>query len=138
MWSDSILASLSSGVRLAMVTVIFSSSLLPSLSLPMSSVKSLKLLLSHNILHSYPTLSRPLLTQSSHRILCLPRLLFPPLSVHLISLPGFHLPLFPRDRPIQPNPHQFLLKPFFHYNLHSQFVHMQWWTCVYEYSSCIN
>ena len=69
------------------------------------------LLLSHNVvLHSYPTPSRPLLTQSSSRILSLYRILFLPLSVHLVSLPVFHFPLFPRDRPIQPTPHSFFLK----------------------------
>ena len=47
-------------------------------SLPMFSFKSLQLLLSVAVvLHSPPTLSRPLLTQPSHCILGLPRLFFP-------------------------------------------------------------
>ena len=47
------------------------------------------------VLHSPPTLSRSLLTQSSHRIIGLPRLLSPPLFGHLISMTIFHILFFP-------------------------------------------
>ena len=85
-----LLFSLSSGVRLAKVTVIFSSSFLssPHFSLSVLSINSLQLLLSLTfVLHSPPTLSRSLLTQSSHRILGLPRLLSPPFSGYLLFPP---------------------------------------------------
>ena len=44
-------------------------------SLTAFSINSLQLLSVTVVLHSHPTLSRSLLTQSSHRILCFPRLL---------------------------------------------------------------
>ena len=77
-----LLLSLSSGVRLATVTdiffFVFSS---PHFSLTTFSINSLQLLLSFAVvLHSPPTLSRCLSTQSSHYILGLPRLLFPTTS----------------------------------------------------------
>ena len=57
----------------------------PHFPLTAFSIIRLQLLLSLAVvLHSPPTPSRALLTQSSHRILG-----------HLISLPVFHLPLFP-------------------------------------------
>ena len=88
-------------VAMHMVTIIFSSSFLSSLFSPTFSTNILQLLLSFAVvLHSPPTLSTPLLTQSSHRILGLPRLLSPPLSGNLFSLPICHLPFFPHDQPI--------------------------------------
>ena len=74
-----LLASLLLGVRLAIVTVIFFF-ISSFLSLRSLSINSLLLFLSVAVvLHSPPTLSnsRYLLTQSSHHILCLLRLLFP-------------------------------------------------------------
>ena len=75
-----LILSLSSGVRLALVevTVILCSSFLssPHFSLTAFSVNSLQLL-SAVVLHSPPTLSRSLLTQSFHPILGLPHLLVP-------------------------------------------------------------
>ena len=74
------------GVRLAMVTVIFT--FLSSLSLTTFSITSLQLLSFAVVLHS-PTLSRPHIASSvflaSFSL---------PLSGHLISLPITHLPFF--------------------------------------------
>ena len=78
-----------SGMRLAMVSVILSSSCLSSLpfSLTAFSINSLQLLLSFAVvLHSSPSLSRSPLTQSFYRIIGLPRLLFPPLLGYFLSL----------------------------------------------------
>ena len=75
-----LLLSLSSGVMLPKTTVIFSSSFLssPHLSLTTFSITSVQLILAFAVvLHSPPTLSIPLSTQLSHRILGLPRLLSP-------------------------------------------------------------
>ena len=81
----------------AMVTVVLSSSVLsfPPFSLTTFSIKSLQLLLcSAVVLHSPPTLSRSLLTQS---FLCILRHL-PPLSVNLHSVPILSL-TFPSFQP---------------------------------------
>ena len=69
--------------EVAMVTVIFSSSFLssPYLSLTIASINSLQLLSFAAVLHSPPTLSRSLLTQSSAFLVSV----FPPLSGHLLS-----------------------------------------------------
>ena len=86
--SRNLLLSLSSGVMLAMVTVIFSLSFLssPHFSLSTSSIPGLQRLLSCTVvLHCIPTLSRSLLPQSSHRILDLLHLVFPPFSGHLVA-----------------------------------------------------
>ena len=56
------------------------STLSPHLSLTMFSTNSLQILYFAVIRQSHPSLSRYLLTQSSHRILGLRRLLFPPVS----------------------------------------------------------
>ena len=74
-----LLTSLSSGVSLAMVTVVFFFCLFfPHFSLTMFSITSLQLVLSFVVvLHSPPTLSRSLLTQSSLHIHGLSRLPFP-------------------------------------------------------------
>ena len=68
-----------SGVRLAMITIIFSSSFFssPHFSPTAFSFTSLLLLSAALVPHSPPTLSKSLLTQSSHRIIGLPRLPFP-------------------------------------------------------------
>ena len=58
--------------EVVMVTVVFSSSFLssPHFSLTVFSINCLQLLLSvAGVLHSLPSLSRSLLTQSSHRVL---------------------------------------------------------------------
>ena len=62
----------------------------PHFSLTTFSTISVQLFLYFAIvLHSPPTLPRSLITQSSHRILGLPRLLSRPISGHLTSLPIF-------------------------------------------------
>ena len=99
---------------------------LSSLSLTTSSITSLQLRLSFAVvLYSPPTLSRSLLTQSSHRMLGLPRLPFP--SLHFLGICSFNncsiSHSFHMSGPFQPTPPQFLLKTFFHTNLHSQFGH---------------
>ena len=72
-----LLASVSPGVRLAMVTIIFFF-VFPQFYLTMFSNSSLQLLLSFAVvLHSPPRLTRPLLTKSSHCIFSLPCVLFP-------------------------------------------------------------
>ena len=77
---------LSSEMRLAMVTVIFSCvSSFPSSLRSLAPVSN-----SFYLLHSPPTLSRSLLTQSSHHNLGLPRLLFP--SIFLASAPFANIP----------------------------------------------
>ena len=99
-------------------------------SLTNFSINCLQLRLSFAALrHSPPTLSRYLFTllrQSSHCIIDLHRLLFPPLSLHLTSLPILRFPFFTHDRPISTYiSHQFLLLksppssvcPFFSYPL---------------------
>ena len=84
----------------------------PHFSLMMFSVSGLQILSFAVVLHSPPTLSRSLLTQSFHHILSLPRLLFPPPSVHLISA-SFSSPILSHmTGPFQPTPHQFLLKTY--------------------------
>ena len=102
-------------VPVVMVTAILPSSFLssPHFSLTAFSINSLQLLLSFAVvLQSPPPLSRSLLAQSSHRIICLPRLLFPPLSGHLLSLLIF-IPLsFHFSGTLQPTPHQILLKTY--------------------------
>ena len=69
-----------------------------------------------------PTLSRPLLTQSSHRILGVPRLLF----LHFLCVWSvwqfFISHPFHRTCLFQYNPHQFLLKTFLHSNPHVKCV----------------
>ena len=97
----------------------------PHFSLIMFSVNSLQLLSFAVIPQPCPSLSRYLLTQSSHRILCVPCLLF--LSTFWASdvfarfsspSHSFHY----LTALLQPIPHKFLLKTFLHPNLHSQFV----------------
>ena len=63
---------------LAMVTVIFSFS-----CLSIFFITSLQLLSFALLSHSHPTLSRPLLMQSSHRILYLPCLIF---TLHFLGI----------------------------------------------------
>ena len=81
------MATLSSGVRLAMITVIFSWSFVssPEFFLTAFSITSFQLLYFAVVLHFPATLSTSHLTKSSHRILGLPFLLFHPFSGHLIS-----------------------------------------------------
>ena len=77
------------------VTVVFSSFFLSSPQLRLSEFysNSRQLLLSFAVVfHSPFTPSRYLLTQFVHRMIGLRR--------HLISLPVFHLPFFPHERPI--------------------------------------
>ena len=103
--------SLSSGVRLAMVAVNFSLSFLSSshFSLPTFSITSLQLLSFAVVLHSPPTLSRSLLTQSSHRIFSLSP--FPPHFLGICPLCQFFVSdSFHMSGPFQPTPQQFLLK----------------------------
>ena len=98
---------------MAVATVDFSIVFFTYFSLTTFSINSLQLLLFAIVLHSPPNL----LTQSSQRILGLPRLIFLPLSGHLISLPVFHFPFFPYGLPFQHTPHQVLLTHFLHSNL---------------------
>ena len=73
------------------------------------------------VLHSPPTLSRSLFTQSSHHILDLPLLIFAS-TFFICSFWQFFISYsFHISDPFQP--HQFLLKTFLHSNLHSQFIH---------------
>ena len=91
-------------------------SLTTSLSTASSSFYLLLLL----VLYSQPKFSRSLLTQSSHRNLGFP------LSGHLIFVPVcqfFTSHSFHMTGPFQPTAHQFVLKPFHHSILHSQFTH---------------
>ena len=69
------------------------------------------------VLHSPPTLSRSLLTQSSHRILSLPHILFPSTLCASAVFANFCLSHFSLLLT------SFFLKTFLHSNLHSQFVH---------------
>ena len=102
-----LLLPLSSRVRLVMVTLVLSSSFLSFLSSPhlsciAFSITSLQLLLSFAVvLNSPPTFSRSLLTQSSHRIPGLPRLISPSTLKPSALFPNFSFPLFP----YYPTPH---------------------------------
>ena len=114
-------------MRLATVTVILSSPFISSLrfSLTVFSITSLQLLLSFVVvLHSPPTLSRSLLTQSCRRILGPPRLRFPSTFWTSVLFADSSSPILsPRAaHSFQPTPHQLLLKPVIHSNLHSQFI----------------
>ena len=93
---------------------------------------SLSPLLSHCVLYqqsptpifflmfSPPTLSKSLLTQTSHHTLGLPCLLCPSTSWAPVLFTNFSSPiLFHMSGPYQPTPHQFLLKSFLHSNIHS-------------------
>ena len=86
-------------VRLALVTVILSSSFLSSahFSLTAFLINNLQLLLSFAVvLHSPPTLSRSLITQSVTFSVFLASFHF----LGIWSLSIFHLPFFPHVRPI--------------------------------------
>ena len=94
-----LLASVSPGVRLAMVTIIFFF-VFPQFYLTMFSNSSLQLLSFAVVLHSPPRLTRPLLTKSSHCIFSLPCVLFP-FTFRASDLCSFlYLPSFPHDSPI--------------------------------------
>ena len=67
--------------------------------------------------HSPPTLSRSLLTQSSHRILCLPQLLFPSAFWASDLCQFFISHAFDITGPFQPIPHHLLLETFLHANI---------------------
>ena len=71
-----LLVFLSTRVRFAMVTVVFFFIFSFLTSLTTFSINRLQLLSFAVVLHSPPTLLRSFLTQSSHHILSLPRLLF--------------------------------------------------------------
>ena len=94
-----LLLSLPSGVRLATVTIILSSSFLssPHFSLTAFSINSLQFILCFAIvLHSPPTLSKSHSQSSSPPS-------FLPLSGYLLSLPIFHLRFFPHVMQILPS-----------------------------------
>ena len=79
--------------EVATVTVLVFRIFFPDFALTTFSINGLQLLLFFAfVLHSSPTLSRPLLTRSSHRILGLLRFLSPSTSGHLVYLPVFHIP----------------------------------------------
>ena len=100
---------MSSRVRWASVTIGF---LFPRFSLTTFSINRLQLLRSVAvILRSHPTLSRSQLTQFCHRILGLPHFLL--LSTFYASDPSGSLSFFHlshKTGPLQPTPHQCLLK----------------------------
>ena len=74
------------------------------------------------------------LSETSHRIIDLPRPTVPLLSLHLTSLPVLRFPFFQHDRPISTyTTHQFLLLIVLHSNLHSQCVHS---SLTYSHYSC--
>ena len=77
-----------------------SSVFFPHFSLTAFSINSLQLLLFAVVLHSPPTLSRSLLTQSSHRILGLPRLFWPSDLNQFFISHSFYM-----TSPFQPTPH---------------------------------
>ena len=117
-----LLLSVSSGVRLAVVTALFCSSFSSHFSncvlyhkCPTSSIFCCCSSFSS---HSFQISLNAVLPSHS-------RLSTPPFPLHIlsISLPIVHLPFLPLVRPISFYPHQFLLKTFHHSNLHSQFVH---------------
>ena len=89
-----LLLSLSSGMRLTMVTV-FCSSFLSSLNSSHTafSTKSLYLLLYFAVVLHSPSLSRSPLTQSSHRIIGLPRILIPSTFWASALFPNFSSPV---------------------------------------------
>ena len=111
-----LLLSLSARVKMALATVIYSSSSLYSLhcSLIAFSIPNLQLLSLDVLLHSPPTHSRSLLAHSSHRILRLPRPLFPSTFWAPALLLFFISHSFHMFGPFQPTPQQFRLKTFFH------------------------
>ena len=88
--------------------VIFSSSFLSS---PHVSLNSLQLLLSVAVLlHSPPTLSRSLLTHSSHRILGILRLLFPSTFWASVFFAEFSIShSFHMTSPFLPTPHRHIV-----------------------------